>query len=75
MHIKKNACLATGFEPDDFELLEKFEAGIATEDLMDRLWRKAGRLIGKLGADLFGDGLYHADLWPEELDHLLENFA
>ena len=65
MHIKKNACLATGFEPDDFELLEKFEAGIATDDLVDRLWRKAGRLIGKLGADLFGDGLYHADLWPE----------
>lgn len=65
MHIKKNACLATGFEPDDFELLEKFEAGIATEDLVDRLWRKAGRLIGKLGADLFGDGFYHADLWPE----------
>ncbi|HEX9698776.1 MAG TPA: hypothetical protein VGD06_04875 [Acidobacteriota bacterium] len=62
--------IAGGFAPGDFELLGRLES--AEEELAggvqeraDELWERAERLIGELGAALFGEGNQVAALWPD----------
>ncbi len=54
----------TGYDATDFDLLRRAEHSdpVAT----DVLWEKTAAWIDRLGAALFGEGGFHAALWPDE---------
>ena len=54
-----------GFGAVVFELLNQLATGTAANEAVDELWARARRLLGELGAGLFGEGDFSADLWPE----------
>ena len=58
------------FTAADFALLEEMAAAgpehsVDLVERVDALWAKAERLVGKLGAGLFGADNYSAAIWPD----------
>ncbi|MCZ6890716.1 MAG: hypothetical protein O7H39_19670, partial [Gammaproteobacteria bacterium] len=58
------------FTAADFDLLEEMAAAgseppVDLPDRVDALWAKAERLVGELGAGLFGADNYSAAIWPD----------
>lgn len=54
-----------GFGAAAFELLNQLETDTAASEAVDQLWVRARRLLRELGASLFGEADFSADLWPE----------
>jgi hypothetical protein len=62
--------VAVGFGRREFELLRRLQSGEeqlagGTQERVDELWERTDRLIGELGAALFGEGNQAAALWPD----------